>query len=62
MDSDRVLIMSSGSIVEFDHPYELLQMKDGYFNNMVKDTGTDVNQYLRGLAKEAYEKRKNESD
>lgn len=58
MDSDRVLVMSSGRIVEFNHPHELLQINDGYFNNMVKETGSAVSQYLRHVAWEAYQKRK----
>ncbi|XP_053167408.1 ATP-binding cassette sub-family C member 2-like isoform X2 [Hemicordylus capensis] len=38
MDSDRVLILDSGRIAEFDTPHGLLQQK-GLFHQMVSDTG-----------------------
>ncbi|CAH1736108.1 unnamed protein product [Aphis gossypii] len=41
MDSDRVLVMDFGKIVEFDHPYNLLKNTDGFFYKMVEQTGKD---------------------
>ncbi|KAF0769463.1 multidrug resistance-associated protein 4-like isoform X1, partial [Aphis craccivora] len=35
MDSDRVLVMDFGKIVEFDHPKNLLKNADGFFYKMV---------------------------
>lgn len=35
MDSDRVLVMDKGKVVEFDSPGELLKKKDGYFYALV---------------------------
>lgn len=47
MKSDRVLVMSSGLAVEFDHPYKLLQKKEGYFSKMVQETGASMSEQLR---------------
>ncbi|XP_032455224.1 multidrug resistance-associated protein 4-like isoform X1 [Nasonia vitripennis] len=38
MDSDMVLVMDNGEVVEFDHPSVLLQKSDGYFFKMVQQT------------------------
>ncbi|XP_045455242.1 ATP-binding cassette sub-family C member 4-like [Melitaea cinxia] len=54
MDSDRVLVMSSGQIVEFDHPYILLSDPNSHFSSMVKETGTKSSETLFEVAKEAY--------
>ncbi|OXU18992.1 hypothetical protein TSAR_009975, partial [Trichomalopsis sarcophagae] len=35
MDSDMVLVMDNGEVVEFDHPSVLLQNSDGYFFKML---------------------------
>ncbi|CAH1736107.1 unnamed protein product [Aphis gossypii] len=42
MDSDRVLVMDFGKIVEFDHPYNLLKNTEGFFYKMVEQTGKDT--------------------
>lgn len=49
MDSDRVLVMDAGRIVEFDHPYILLQNPTGYFRCLVEETGS----MLQGLEETA---------
>ncbi|CAG9833841.1 unnamed protein product [Diabrotica balteata] len=54
MDSDKVLVMNFGNIVEFDHPYKLLQIPNGYFYNMVQETGSVMVQQLKEKAYEAY--------
>ena len=51
IDSDRVLVMSQGQGVEFDHPFRLLVTKDedqeisnqkGYFAQMVTASGKET--------------------
>ncbi|XP_008557311.1 ATP-binding cassette sub-family C member 4 [Microplitis demolitor] len=54
MDSDRVLVMDSGRIVEFDHPHLLLQNQEGYFSRMLKETGKAMNDKLKLISQETY--------
>lgn len=35
MDSDRILVMDDGKLVEFDCPEQLLKKKNGYFYSLV---------------------------
>ncbi|KAJ2805169.1 hypothetical protein H4S07_004078, partial [Coemansia furcata] len=39
IDYDRVLVMDRGQIVEFDTPWNLLQIKNGVFKSMCEKTG-----------------------
>lgn len=39
MDSDRVLVLDKGTIVEFDKPQTLLENKTSIFHGMAKDAG-----------------------
>uniref|UniRef100_A0A3Q4I3W8 ABC transporter domain-containing protein n=1 Tax=Neolamprologus brichardi TaxID=32507 RepID=A0A3Q4I3W8_NEOBR len=39
IDSDRILVLESGTIQEFDHPFTLLQNKEGALYRMVQQTG-----------------------
>lgn len=57
MDSDKVLVMDAGEAVEYAPPHELLQKSEGYFTKMVEQTGKSMEDYLRSIAKETYEKR-----
>lgn len=52
MDSDKVLVMQSGEVVEFDHPHKLLELNDGFFTAMVQQTGNAMAQRLKIIAKE----------
>ncbi|XP_025202348.1 probable multidrug resistance-associated protein lethal(2)03659 isoform X2 [Melanaphis sacchari] len=58
IDSDKMLVMNAGTIVEFDDPYILLKNKDGYLHKMVEQTGQSNAQSLHHLAYESYNKRK----
>lgn len=53
MDSDRVLVMDAGQVVEMDHPHVLLQKK-GFLSDMVEKTGTGMAESLRKMAKDNY--------
>lgn len=53
MDSDKVLVMDKGEVVEFDHPYNLLQNK-GEFFKMVEQTGPATSDFLHRVAAEVY--------
>ncbi|XP_033333867.2 putative multidrug resistance-associated protein lethal(2)03659 [Megalopta genalis] len=50
MDSDKILVIDRGRLVEFDHPHVLLQKK-GYFYDMVQKTGTAMANSLTEVAR-----------
>jgi ABC-type multidrug transport system, ATPase and permease components len=54
MDSDKVLVMEAGSVVEYDHPHILMQNTEGYFYNMVQETGPSMAEQLAHVAEDAY--------
>ncbi|XP_075985107.1 ATP-binding cassette sub-family C member 4-like [Anticarsia gemmatalis] len=54
MDSDRVLVMGSGEVMEFDHPYVLLSDTNGHLSSMVRETGDKNSAALFQVAKDAY--------
>ncbi|XP_063633563.1 ATP-binding cassette subfamily C member 4-like [Cydia splendana] len=53
-DSDRVIVMEAGQIVEIGHPHELLQNPDGHFSGMVAQLGPGSEQSLREIASAAH--------
>lgn len=56
MDSDKVLVMDAGTMVEFDHPYILLRNNNGFFYKMVQQTGPFAMNNLINIAKQSYKK------
>lgn len=50
MDSDKVLVMDAGTAVEFDHPYNLLQNKNGFLYDMVENAERGAADSLREVA------------
>lgn len=44
--------MDAGTMVEFDHPYNLLKNKDGFLYKMVEQTGSETCELLHNLADE----------
>ncbi|XP_038070620.1 multidrug resistance-associated protein 4-like [Patiria miniata] len=54
MDSDRVLVLDAGRLIEFDEPYILLQKEDGIFMNMVQETGKAETAKLLEVARDKY--------
>nr|XP_018899809.1 PREDICTED: probable multidrug resistance-associated protein lethal(2)03659 [Bemisia tabaci] len=55
MDSSKVLVMDGGTMVEFDHPWLLLQNKESFFYKMVEKTGKNSSQMLMSIAAKNYE-------
>nr|XP_050853341.1 probable multidrug resistance-associated protein lethal(2)03659 isoform X3 [Vespula vulgaris] len=60
MDSDKILVMDAGHLVEFDHPYVLLQ-NNSYFYHMVQQTGSTMATTLMEIAKKNYSVNDNRS-
>ncbi|XP_036143536.1 multidrug resistance-associated protein 4-like isoform X2 [Monomorium pharaonis] len=61
IDSNRIIVMENGSIVEFGCPYELLHNKpNGYFSQMVEKTGNQMALSLLEQAKKACQKNKDQ--
>ena len=54
MDSDKVLVMDAGLMVEFDHPFNLLQNVNGVFYSMVEQTGKAMADALKTIAEKNY--------
>jgi len=50
MDSDRVMVVSSGKIAEFDKPSVLLEKEDSMLTSMVEQTGSETAAHLRDIA------------
>lgn len=46
MDSDKVLVMDAGRVVEFDRPQTLLENTDGVFYNLARDAGIKIGENL----------------
>jgi ATP-binding cassette subfamily C (CFTR/MRP) protein 4 len=57
IDMDRVLVMDYGRVVEFDEPHHLLQNPNGYFFDMVRQTGIKFQKMLIEMARHHYYKR-----
>ena len=57
IESDRVLVMDAGRLVEFDEPITLLQKKDGVFRSLVDQTGPAGSQKLVEIAQQAHDDR-----
>ena len=52
MESDKILVMDAGSVVEFAPPLMLLQKPEGYFTSLLKDTGQDSYNKLKKIAED----------
>lgn len=53
IDSDRVLVMNAGTVVEFDAPYSLMQKENGVFRSMTSALGPEHYSRLLSLAKDS---------
>lgn len=57
MDSDKVLVMDAGRIVEFDQPFNLLQISDGYLTKLVNETESRTAAQLFEIAKQSFKQK-----
>lgn len=57
MDSDKVLVMDAGQLVEYDHAYTLLKHTDGYLRKLVDEADNQTANQLSEMAKQSYEKK-----
>ncbi|XP_046746877.1 ATP-binding cassette subfamily C member 4-like [Diprion similis] len=55
MDSDRVLVMEAGRVMEFDHPHLLLRNPNGHFSQMLQQTGKAMADKLALIAERTYQ-------
>lgn len=56
IDSDKVLVMDAGRVVEYDHPHILLQNPNSTFYKMVEETGSSTALALRAQAKQSHKR------
>lgn len=54
MDYDKVLVLGFGQVLEFDHPYILLEDPDSHLSSMVRETGKENSAKLFQISKKAY--------
>lgn len=52
MDNDMVLVVDDGEIVEFNHPFVLIQKPDGFFKRLLEQCGNSTARALTAIAKE----------
>ncbi|KAI9138461.1 P-loop containing nucleoside triphosphate hydrolase protein [Paraphysoderma sedebokerense] len=53
IESDKVLVMDGGVVVEFDEPLKLLDIPNGHFAKLVENTGEATAAKLRRIAEDA---------
>lgn len=53
-----MLVMDAGRVVEFAHPYELLQKSDGHLRTLVDQTGLATAGQLFKIASDNYQSKK----
>ena len=51
MDSDKILVLDDGEVMEFDSPGKLLENSDGHFAQLVDQTGPRAKRKLIQMAK-----------
>ena len=54
MDCDKIMVMEAGRIIEFGHPYELIQSTRGFFRKLVDKTGLATSMKLIKMAEKSY--------
>lgn len=49
-----MLVMERGRVVEYNHPFVLLQNEQGTFYKMVKECGRPMSDQLEAIARDHY--------
>ena len=52
MESDKILVMDAGKVVEFAHPLALLKIPNGHFTSLLTQTGPETFNKLKKIAEE----------
>jgi len=50
IDSDDIVVMRNGQIIEHGSPKELLQLEHSHFSSLVNETGKNYSSFLRQQA------------
>lgn len=59
MESDKILVMDAGKVVEFAPPLALLQIPDGHFTRLLSETGPASFNALKAVAEKKAEREGN---
>ncbi|KAK5646963.1 hypothetical protein RI129_005427 [Pyrocoelia pectoralis] len=54
MDSDKILVMDAGTMIEFDHPSRLLENANGVFHGMALQDGLAVANTVHNVLRSSY--------
>ncbi|KAK3808729.1 MAG: P-loop containing nucleoside triphosphate hydrolase protein [Benniella sp.] len=52
IECDKILVMEDGRVVEFEHPAKLIENSEGYFHNLVSQSGPDSVARLKTMLRE----------
>jgi ABC-type multidrug transport system ATPase subunit len=52
MESDKIMVMDAGRVVEFDEPLALLERPDGHFTSLLRETGQESFEKLKKVAED----------
>ena len=55
IDSDKILVLSHGVVLEYDHAHTLLMNENGALSKLIQETGSSNARKLKELAKFHFE-------